>query len=108
LLAYRELDEALGLTDVGEELLSDWHTGKNTQHSMVALIRQSISSRLAGYEDTNDVEWHSVDPTMRQVVGGASHGTHGSVRRPDGTLRDRGVDTTGQPEGVDEAVREMD
>ena len=36
LLAYRELDEALGLTDLGENLLSDWRTGKNTQHSMVA------------------------------------------------------------------------
>ena len=47
LLAYRELDEALGLTDLGEELLSDWRTRKNTQHSMVALMRQSIFSRLA-------------------------------------------------------------
>ncbi len=39
LLAYRELDEALGLTDLGEELLSEWCTGKNTQHSMLALMR---------------------------------------------------------------------
>jgi hypothetical protein len=29
LLAYRELDAALGLTDLGENLLSDWRTGKN-------------------------------------------------------------------------------
>jgi hypothetical protein len=35
LLAYRELDEALGLADLGENLLNDWRTGKNTQHSMV-------------------------------------------------------------------------
>ena len=70
LLAYRELDEALGLTDLGDELLNDWRTGKNTQHSMVALMRQSIFSRLAGYEDTNDAERLSVDPTMRHVVGG--------------------------------------
>ena len=70
LLAYRELDEALGLTDLGEELLNDWRTGKNTQHSMVALMRQSIFSRLAGYEDTNDAERLAMDPTMRHVVGG--------------------------------------
>jgi hypothetical protein len=66
----RTWTEALGLTDLGENLLSDWRTGKNTQHSMVALMRQSIFSRLAGYEDTNDAERLSVDPTMRHVVGG--------------------------------------
>ena len=70
LLADRELDAALGLTDLGENLLSDGRTGKNTQHSMVAQMRQSIFSRLAGYEDTNDAERLSVDPTMRQIVGG--------------------------------------
>ena len=65
-----ELDAALGLTDLGENLLSDGRTGKNTQHSIVAQMRQSIFSRLAGYEDTNDAERLSVDPTMRHVVGG--------------------------------------
>ena len=54
LLAYRELDEALELTATGGGLLSDWRTGQNTQHSMVALLRQSLYSRLAGYEDTNE------------------------------------------------------
>jgi hypothetical protein len=45
LLAYRELDAALGLTDLGENLLSDWRTGKNTQHSMVALQRSDPCAR---------------------------------------------------------------
>ena len=60
LLAYRELDAALGLTDLGENPLSDWRTGKITQHSMVAPMQQSNFSRLAVYEDTNDAELVSV------------------------------------------------
>ena len=64
------MDEVLGLTVMSGRMLNDWRTGKNTQHSMVALTRQSIYSRLAGYEDTNDAERLAVDPIMRQVVGG--------------------------------------
>ena len=70
LLAYRELDEALGLTTMIDSDFCDIRTGKNTQHGFSALLRQSIYSRLGGYEDTNDADRLAVDPAMRQVIGG--------------------------------------
>ena len=70
LLAFREIDEALGLTAMIESDFCDNRKGRNTQHNIIALLRQSIYSRLAGYEDTNDAERLSVDPAMHQVVGG--------------------------------------
>ena len=70
LLAYRELDEALGLTAMSAGSLRDSRLGQNKQHGLLPLLRQSIYSRLAGYEDVNDAERLSVDPAMRHVVGG--------------------------------------
>src|SRR3954454_21552534 len=70
LLAYRELDDALDLTQAAASELQDPRTGKNARHSLTALLRQSIYSRLAGYEDLNDAERLRFDPTMRTVVGG--------------------------------------
>jgi hypothetical protein len=70
LLAYRELDDALGLTCTAATGLHDTRTGQNTQHSLLALLRQSIYSRLAGYKDVIDAELLCLDPAMRTVVGG--------------------------------------
>ncbi len=68
LLAYRELDEVLGLTDLGGAALSDLRRGKNTRHLLTGLLRQSVYSRLAGYEDVDDAERLSLDPAMRAIV----------------------------------------
>ena len=70
LLAYRELDDALGLTALAAEVLADRRTGKNGWHGVVGLLRQSIFGRLAGYEDVNDADRLGRDPAMRWIVGG--------------------------------------
>ena len=70
LLAYRELDDALGLTVMASETLADTRTGKNGRHALVGLLRQSVFGRLAGYEDVNDAERLRHDPAMRWIVGG--------------------------------------
>ena len=69
LLACRELDDALGLTQTANECLQESRGGRNVQHRLVGLLRQSVYSRLAGYEDTNDAERLAQDPTMRIIVG---------------------------------------
>ena len=69
LLACRELDDALGLTETADECLQESRGGRNVQHRLVGLLRQSVYSRLAGYEDTNDAERLADDPAMRVVVG---------------------------------------
>jgi Transposase DDE domain group 1 len=74
LLAYRELDDALRLTTTAATGLHDTRTGQNTQHSLLALLRQSIYSRLAGYEDVNDAVRLCLDPALRIVVGGRAKG----------------------------------
>ena len=69
LLAFRELDDALDLTPIASDYLQESRTGRNIRHHLVPLLRQSIYSRLAGYDDTNDAERLSQDPAMRVVVG---------------------------------------
>lgn len=68
LLAYRELDDALGLTELAGGALSDCRRGKNTRHLLAGLLRQSVFGRLAGYEDVNNADRLAHDPAMRAVV----------------------------------------
>ncbi len=70
LLVMRELDDALGLSDLAATALRDTRRGKNTVHRLDGLFRQSVFGRLAGYEDVNDADRLALDPVMRQVVGG--------------------------------------
>ena len=67
LILVRELDEHLGLETLICEHLSDSRQGLNTQFSLADLLRQSVYSRLAGYEDLNDAVRVSADPTFRLI-----------------------------------------
>ena len=66
LILVRELDERLGFGELIEQHLID-SRGKNTRLPLADLLRQSIYSRLAGYEDVNDAERLSQDPTFRLI-----------------------------------------
>ena len=70
LLAYRELDDALGLTATAASVLAEGRRGKNIRHQLLGLLRQAVYGRLAGYEDVNDAERLARDPAMRAIVAG--------------------------------------
>ncbi len=56
LILGRELDERLGMGELIVRGLSDSRCGRNTQLPLADLVRQSVCSRLGGYEDLNDGE----------------------------------------------------
>src|SRR5271166_2631097 len=78
LLAYRELDDALGLSAVAGETLADARTGKNGRHALVGLLRQSVFGRLAGYEDVNDATGCAM---IRRCVGSLAERRFTGTRR---------------------------
>jgi hypothetical protein len=69
LLAYRELDDALGLTATAASALAEDRRGKNIRHRLLGLLRQAVYGRRAGYEDVNDAQRLARDPAMRAIVG---------------------------------------
>jgi hypothetical protein len=79
LVLVRELDERLGLSELVDRHLSDSRRGKNIQLPLADLLRQSIYSRLAGYEDVNDAarDFPKIRPS-----GSSARGRSGSGARP--------------------------
>lgn len=70
LLLHRELDEVFNFTSDLACQLTDFRIGNNISHKLLPLLRQSIYSRLGGYEDVNDADLLKIDPAMRYIVGG--------------------------------------
>jgi hypothetical protein len=67
LILVRELDERLGFGDLIAQHRTDSRRGKNTQLPLTDLLRQSVYSRIAGYEDVNDAGRLSQDPAFRLI-----------------------------------------
>ena len=86
LIPYRELDGVLGLFDSVSKDLSDVRIGRNTQHRIENLLRQSIFSRLTGYEDVNDATRMSKDPVMRAIASEEESQEECCQYQHDGTL----------------------
>ena len=74
LLAYQELDHALGLTEVAEDIFQDSRAGRNGWHCITGQFRQSLFGRVSSYEDVNDAERLGRDPAIRWIVGGKAGG----------------------------------
>jgi hypothetical protein len=62
-----ELDERPGFGDLIAQHLTDLRRGKNTQVPLADLLRQSVHGRIVGYEDMNDAERLSQNPTFRPI-----------------------------------------
>lgn len=66
LILVRELDGRLGFGELIAQHLTD-PRGTKTRLPLTDLLRQSVYSRLAGYEDVNDAERLSQYPTFRLI-----------------------------------------
>ena len=91
LLAYRELDDALDLTEMAEGVFQDSRTGKNGWHGMTGQFRQSVFGRLGGYDDVNDAGRLGRDPRHALDCWRQGHRKTGRFHQPDGTLRDGAI-----------------
>lgn len=67
LILGRELDEHLGFGDLITQHLPDARRGENTQFRLADLLRQSICSGVASYEDVDGAERLWQGPTSRLI-----------------------------------------
>ena len=88
LLAYRELDDALGLVNIAEQHLVDGRTGRNGRHDLVGMLRQSVFGRLAGYKDVKTPTGWGVILRCAGSSAARPSSTSG-LDQPDGAVRDR-------------------
>ena len=101
LILVRELDERLGLGKLIGEHLTDSRQGTNKQFTFADLLRQSVYSRLAGYEDLNDAERVAIDPTFRLIASQKDLGSRCGVDLDAARLRDGDAGERGESARAD-------
>jgi hypothetical protein len=69
LLAIRDFDQRFQLTELAAGEISETRSGQNIRHEAHSLLRQSVYSCLAGYEDVSDAERMAQDPVMWMICG---------------------------------------
>jgi hypothetical protein len=97
LVLVRELDERLGLSELMDHHLSDSRRGKNIQLPLADLLRQTIYSRLAGYEDVNDAARLSQDPAFRLIGSRKIWERGAALTSRFAVVRDRSADARREP-----------
>ena len=108
LLAYRELDDAFGLTAMAASTLGEGRRGKNIRHQLLGPAAPGglrPARRLRRRQRCRAARPRSGDARHRRPGG---HRPAGGLDQPDGPLRDRVAGHRGEPRGAHGPVRRLD
>ena len=67
MLPYREPDDAVGLTEIAGNVVTDNCRVKNGRYGLAGQFRQSVFGRLGGHDDVNKAT-SGTPPWARQAV----------------------------------------
>jgi hypothetical protein len=81
------------LRAMARSFLAEQRTGRNVRQQWVALLGQSVDSRVAACADINDADRLSRAPAMRLVVSRRARGQHAAARNTVGRF-ETGILTT--------------
>jgi hypothetical protein len=68
LLALRQFDDRIGLTEQFAQVLDDPRAPDQIEHSFLDMVRMRVFGILAGYEDQNDHDTLRTDPVFKLIA----------------------------------------
>jgi hypothetical protein len=68
-LAMREIDQRFSVLSEAASQIDDPRSARQTDHSLLELLRQRVYQVAAGYEDCNDADHLRADPALRLALG---------------------------------------